>query len=103
MNSKYTKNPEEYAAFLWAENKITHPDFEYIIHLDEPRCFIKYETALAMFASFEDFYNHIAEVQWLDGKKPDKEVQQSMLVKAWSTWRLKNVFSKMIWKKRRRR
>jgi len=84
MNNKYTKNPEQYSSFFLAENKITHPEYEYIIHLAEPRCFIKYKVALAMFASFEEFYKHIAEVQWLDGKHPSKKEQERLLIDAWN-------------------
>jgi hypothetical protein len=84
MNKKHTKTPEAYMHFYLAENKITHPDFEYIIHLAEPRCFIKYKVELAMFASFEEFFNHIAEVQWIDGVKPSIEVQKTMLTNAWN-------------------
>lgn len=56
MDYRFTKKPEEYAAFFLGENKITHPDYEYIIHLAEPRCFIKYKVELAMFANYEEFY-----------------------------------------------
>jgi hypothetical protein len=83
MNYKYTDTPEDFAAFFLAENKITHPEYEYIIHLAEPRCFIKYKVELEMFASFEEFYEHVAEVQWLDGVKPNQQDQQEILIKAW--------------------
>jgi hypothetical protein len=83
MNKKFTDNPEQYLHFVLGENKVCNPDFEYIIHLVEPRCFIKYSVRLAMFASFEDFYGHIADVQWLDGK-PSEIEQQEMLIKAWN-------------------
>lgn len=84
MNYDYTDTPEEYAAFFLSENNVTHPDYEYIIHLDEPRCFIKFRNDLAMFASFEEFYGSIAEVQWLDGKRPDKHTEETLLTKAWN-------------------
>ncbi|HYC28389.1 MAG TPA: hypothetical protein VEB42_06220 [Chitinophagaceae bacterium] len=86
MNHKYTKTPEEYAAFFIGENKITHPDYQYIIHLAEPRCFIKYTLEDAIFADYDDFYNHIAEVQWLDGRQhaPEGKELEAFLTKCWN-------------------
>lgn len=79
-------NPDQYAAFFWAENNITHPDHEYIFHLDTPRCMIKFRKDLAMFASFNQFYKNVAEVQWLDGpgSAPTGKELQEFLVKAWN-------------------
>lgn len=84
MDYRFTKDPGQYAAFFLAENKVTHPDFEYIIHLDEPRCFIKYHVGLAMFASYEEFYDHVAEVQWIDGVPPSKDEQKRIMTMAWN-------------------
>jgi hypothetical protein len=84
MNYKYTKDPLQYAAFFIAENKITHPEYEYIIHLAEPRCMIKYKLGQAYFAKYDEFYDNIAEVQWLDGTAPDKYAQEKLLVNAWN-------------------
>jgi hypothetical protein len=40
----------------------------------------------AMFADYNDFYNHIAEVQWLDGKEhaPKGEELELFLNRAWN-------------------
>lgn len=79
-------DPSQYAAFFWAENRITHPDYEYIIHLDEPRCMIKYKLADAMFATYEEFYGSVAEVQWLDGPgaAPTGQELEEFMARAWN-------------------
>ena len=84
MNTKYTDNPEQYAAFFFAENKITHPEYEYIIHLGFPRCFIKWKAKDGMFANVKDFFNTIAEVQWIDGVKPSVDEEKELLEKAYN-------------------
>jgi len=86
MNKKYTKTPEDFAAFFIGENKITHPDFEYIFHLAEPRCMIKYRLNDGYFAAYDEFFNNIAEVQWLDGPAaaPAGNDLQAFLTTAWN-------------------
>ena len=36
-----------------------------------------------MFADFDEFYDSIADVQWIDGK-PDKATQNKILIEAWN-------------------
>lgn len=84
MDYRFTNEPERYVSFFLAENRITHPEYEYIIHLAEPRCFIKYRVRLAMFAGYDEFYDSIAEVQWLDGQAPDADIREQLLTDAWN-------------------
>lgn len=83
-----------YASFFIAENRVTHPDFQYIIHLDTPRCIIKFKRELAMFASFDIFFNKLAEIQWLDpneAKINDNDLNE-FLDKAWNYLCLEDEF-----------
>lgn len=66
-----------------AENKQWFPDFDVIVKLNDPRVFIRFRTDLAFFASFEGFYDSIAEVQWIDGK-PSEYEQNKILEEAWN-------------------
>lgn len=84
MNYKYTKTPEDFAAFFFAENKITHPEFEYIIHLGFPRFLLKWKASEGQFADFEDFFDGIVELQWLDGVAPSESEKQKLLIQAWN-------------------
>ena len=49
----------------------------------EPRCFIRFVTELGIFASFEDFFESIANVQWIDGR-PSEEAVEETLRNAWN-------------------
>ena len=74
---------EEHKHYWWGENKQHHPDYEVIIRMIDPRVFIKYSVRLALLADFDEFYNSIADVQWIDGK-PDKATQNKILIEAWN-------------------
>ena len=75
---------EEHKYWWWGENRQWYPGEETLIRLQFPRCFIRYKLGDAYFASFDDFYNRIAEVQWLDGKRPSKKEQEEILIEAWN-------------------
>lgn len=77
------KKVEAHKHFILGENKQWFPNEDFIIHLAEPRCFIRYRNSLAMFAQYDEFYNSIAEVQWIDGK-PEKSLIDQVLIDAWN-------------------
>ena len=80
------KLPEKFKNFFWVENKLFFPEEEFVIKLSYPRVFVRYNVGDSYFASFEDFYDSIAEVQYLDGEKekPSKEEQASILIDIWN-------------------
>lgn len=73
-----------YTHFYIAENRLCHEGYEFLLHMDFPRCFIKYKLADGYFASYEEFYGSVAEVQWIDGEKPDVRTQQRIMTDAWN-------------------
>lgn len=75
---------DRYRHFFIAENRLCHPDEEFLLHMDFPRCFIRYRLSEGYFASFEEFYGAIADVQWIDGERPSKKVQERILTDAWN-------------------
>ena len=75
---------EAHKHWWWGENKQWFPEDETLIRMDFPRCFIRYNLGDAYFASFEEFYESIAEVQWMDGEKPSKRVQEQIMTEAWN-------------------
>ncbi len=77
------KKVEEHRHFFLGENKQWFPDEEFIVHMADPRCFIRFSNELAMFASYDEFYDGIAEVQWIDGKPSDKLIEK-VLTNAWN-------------------
>ncbi len=78
-------NPKNYLHFVWGENNISQPGQQtYIIKLDPPAVSIRFDYAQGMFASFEEFYENIADVQFLTGERPDEEEVESILIDAWN-------------------
>lgn len=75
---------DRYVHFYVAENRLCHDGFEFMLHMDFPRCFIKYRLSDGYFASFDEFYGSIADVQWIDGERPDHATQQRILTDAWN-------------------
>lgn len=77
------KKIEAHKHWWLGENKQHFPEQESLMRLADPRVFIRYVVKDAYFATFEQFYESIAEVQWIDGK-PDKKEQNKILIEAWN-------------------
>lgn len=80
MSSRFDK----FKHYIIGENQICFPGVEYILKLDFPRVYIKYNLSDAYFADFNQFYNSFAEVQWLDGVAPDTETQKEIFINAYN-------------------
>ena len=74
---------EAHKHFFLGENKQWFPEEEFIVHMAEPRCFIRFSVELAMFSDYEEFVDQIAEIQWIDGK-PEQHVIDETLTNAWN-------------------
>jgi len=77
------KKIEAHKHFTLGENKQWFPNEEFIIHMAEPRCFIRFDNSLAMFCDYDEFYKSIANVQWIDGKPSNEEIER-VLIDAWN-------------------
>jgi hypothetical protein len=75
---------ERYTHFYIAENQLCHPGYEFILHMDFPRCFIRYKLGEGYFSGYDEFFASVAEVQWIDGVKPSEAEQQRILTAAWN-------------------
>ena len=73
---------EAHKHYILGENRQWFPDEEFIVHLAEPRCFIRFNTSVSMLASFEEFLEAISNVQWIDGK-PSAFEREATLRSAW--------------------
>jgi hypothetical protein len=82
--SKQKDNPHRH--YIWGENRIHHPEHEFIIKMSHPRLYIRYRLEDSMFAGFDEFFSSIADVQWMDGKDsiPDKQEQHRIFTEAWN-------------------
>ena len=77
---------ERFKHYIWGENRINHPEDEFIIKMSFPRLYIRYRLEDALFADFTQFYASIADVQWMDGKDsiPSLEEQRAIFTEAWN-------------------
>jgi hypothetical protein len=82
--SKFKKKIEAHKHYWLADNHQHHKGDEVIFKLSYPRVFIRYRLDEAYFASFDDFFGNIAEVQWIDGEIPDKKTQEQIFIEAWN-------------------
>lgn len=58
--------------FFLGLNHEWFPEEGFIIHLNEPRCFIRFDMLKAFVANVDEFYESIAEIQWIDGRPSEK-------------------------------
>lgn len=77
------KKFEAHKHFFLGENKQWFPEEEFIVHMADPRCFIRFNNELAMFADFDAFVNNIANIQWIDGKPNQRDIDR-VLTDAWN-------------------
>ena len=73
---------DKYFHWIWGENKLREDSPEYLINL-EIGVSIRFDSSLAMFASFEEFYKEIADVQFIYERPSDAQVER-VLIEAWN-------------------
>jgi hypothetical protein len=73
---------EKHYHWLWGENNLRPDRPNYLIHLEEGLS-IRFDYGESMFASYEDFYESIADVQFLGGHRPDDERIEELKQEAW--------------------
>lgn len=84
-SSRETPEDGHFKAFYICENRIEWEGQEAIIKLSFPRVFIRYNVGEAYFSSYEQFYQSIAVVEWLDGEKPnDPDKLQKVFTDCWN-------------------
>lgn len=76
--------PEKFKNYFVGENKLFFPEEEFIFKMDYPRVFVRYSLEDGYFADFEEFFENIAEVQYLDGERPSDAEQKKILVDIWN-------------------
>lgn len=74
---------EKYYHWVWGENHIRPDKPNYLINL-ELGISIKFDYADGMFQDYEGFYESVADVQFLFGKRPGKERLEDILTDAYN-------------------
>lgn len=78
------KKTESHKHFYLAENRQHFPEELFIIHMADPRCFIRFNDANAFFADYDEFYGNVASVEWIDGKPKDENLIERTMIDAYN-------------------
>jgi hypothetical protein len=76
--------PEEFKNFYIGRNSLFFPKFEFVIKLSYPRVFVRYKLAEGYYSDFEKFFTNIAEVQYLEGKRPSENEHNQIITDIWN-------------------
>jgi len=76
--------PDKFKNFYMGRNNLFFPEEEFVIKLSYPRIFVRFKVTEGYYSDFDLFYTNIAEVQYLDGKRPSDEEQKHILEDVWN-------------------
>ncbi len=76
--------PHKFKNFYLGTNSLFFPDYEFVIKLSFPQVFVRYKIAKGYYSDFDKFFKNVAEVQYLDGKKPSWSEEQQILNDIWN-------------------
>ena len=84
-----------YDHWLWGENTLREDHPEYLINL-EIGVSIRFNSSIAMYADYEEFYNGIADVQFFYGDRPDEDEVDRILTEGWNYLDFSELLRKFI-------
>ena len=76
--------PDEFKNFYIGKNSLFFPGFEFVIKLSFPRVFVRYKVTEGYYSDFEKFFTNIAEVQYLEGKRPSDNEHNKIITDVWN-------------------
>ncbi len=74
---------DNYFHWLWGDNILREDEPNYLVNL-EHGVSIRFDYGDSYYASYEDFYGSIADVQFLGGKRPDGDTMEFLFTEAWN-------------------
>lgn len=79
------RDNEAYSSWWYCENILCHEGQIALMRMDFPRVFVLIrDYSEACFCTYEDFAEHIAEVNFLDPKDRDNSDLEEILTDAWN-------------------
>lgn len=76
--------PVDFKNYFIGRNSLFFPDFEFVIKLSYPRVFVSYRLTEGYYSDFTKFFSGIADVQYLDGKRPSEFEHNQILTDIWN-------------------
>ncbi|MGC9343421.1 MAG: hypothetical protein ACP5E3_12025 [Bacteroidales bacterium] len=82
--------PDEFKNYYIGRNSLFFPDYEFVIKLSFPRVFVRYKITKGYYSDFKKFFTNIADVQYLEGKKPSEMEHNQILTDIWNFITMEN-------------
>jgi hypothetical protein len=82
--------PDDFKNYFIGKNNLYFPDFEFVIKLSFPRVFVRYKTTKGYYSDFDKFFSNIADVQYLEGKRPSEFEHYQILTDIWNFITMEN-------------
>jgi hypothetical protein len=76
--------PDDYKNYYIGRNSLFFPEHEFVIKLSFPRIFVRYKLTEGYYSDFEKFFSNIADVQYLEGKRPSEIEHNQILTDIWN-------------------
>jgi hypothetical protein len=76
--------PDDFKNFYIGRNSLFFPDHEFVIKLSFPRVFVKYKLMEGYYSDFDKFFENIADVQYLEGKRKSEMEHNQILTDIWN-------------------
>ncbi len=82
--------PQDFKNFYIGKNSLFFPGYEFVIKLSFPRVFVRYKLTEGYYSDFDKFFENIAEVQYLEGKRPSEIEHNQILTDIWNYITMEN-------------
>lgn len=82
--------PDDFKNYFISRNSLFFPDFEFVIKLSFPRVFVSYKITEGYYTDFNKFFSNIADVQYLEGKRPSESEHNQILTDIWNYITMEN-------------
>ena len=82
--------PDDFKNYFIGRNSLFFPDFEFVIKISFPRVFVSYMVAEGYYSDFDKFFSNIADVQYLEGKRPSEIEHEKILTDIWNFITMEN-------------
>lgn len=82
--------PPDFKNFYIGKNSLFFPGHEFVIKLSFPRVFVRYKLTEGYYSDFDKFFANIAEVQYLEGKRPSEMEHNQILTDIWNYITMEN-------------
>ena len=76
--------PDDYKNYYIGRNSLFFPEHEFVIKLSFPRVLVRYKLTEGYYSDFEKFFSNIADVQYLEGKRPSEIEHNQILTDIWN-------------------